>query len=213
MKISAPNVSADTIFSFYVISTVSGVTNSIQKLVKLTVSNCQAENCQIWSSSSTFVWTDWNDGYSLRSGTWVKNTASASATSQGLRFTNVSIIGSSFVIVSLMTLLNLSSMASLWAMINQVQMFLLLLLTRAYIPLDLQNIITGAKFTLNIASYINFQSFEFFGSILGEFNFKLSDQSLDSLNIKSNSSLFNISPTIILVLMINRNSKLNPIWI
>ena len=101
-----------------------------------------------------------------------------------------------------MSLLNLSSMASLWGMINQAQIFLLLLLTRAYIPLDLQNIITGAKFTLNISSYINFQSFGFFGSILGEFDFKLSDQSLDSLNIKSDSSLFNISPTIILALMI-----------
>ena len=202
IKISAPSVSADTTYSFYVISTVSGVINSIQKLVKLTVSNCQAENCQIWSSSSTFVWTDWNDGYSLRSGAWVKNTASATATSQGLRFTNISIIGSIFVLVALMSLLNLSSMASLWAMINQVQMFLLLLLTRAYIPLDLQNIITGAKFTLNIASYINFQSFGFSGSIFGEFDFGLSDQSLDSLNIKSNSSLFNISPTIILALMI-----------
>ena len=87
IKISAPSVSADTTYSFYVISMVSGVSNSVRKLVKLTVSNCQAENCQIWSSSSTFVWNDWNDGYSLRSGTWVKNTASA--TSQGLRFTNV----------------------------------------------------------------------------------------------------------------------------
>ena len=190
---------------------VSGVTSSIQKLVKLTVTNCQAENCQIWSSLSTFVWTVWNDGYSSRSGTWLKNTASE--TSQGLRLTNVSIIGTCFVIVALMSLLNLSSMASLWAMVNQVQMFLLLLLTRAYIPLDLQNIITGAKFTLNIASYINFQSFGFFGSIFKEFDFKLSDQSLDSLNIKSNSSLFNISPTIILALIINRNSKLNPMWI
>ena len=200
IKISAPSVSADTTFSFYVISTVSGVTNSIQKLVKLTVSNCQAENCQIWSSSSTFVWTDWNDGYSLRSGTWVKNTALA--TSQGLRFTNALLIEIIFVIVALMSLLNLSSMTSLWTMVNQVQIFLLLLLTRAYIPLDLQNIITGAKFTLNIASYINFQSFGFLGSILGEFDFKLSDQRLDSLNIKSDSSLFNISPTIILALMI-----------
>ena len=200
MKISAPSVSVDTTYIFYVISKVSGVTNSIQKLVKLTVSNCQAENCQIWSSSSTSVWTDWNNGYSLRSGNWVKNTASE--ISQGLRFTNVLIIGIIFVIVAMMSLLNLSSMTSLWGMANQAQIFLLLLLTRAYIPIDLQNIITSTKFELNIASYINFQSFGFFGSILGEFNFKLSDQSLDSLNIKSDSSIFNISPTIILALMI-----------
>ena len=200
MKISAPSVSADTTFSFYVISMVSGVTSSVRKLVKLTVSNCQAENCQIWSSSSTFVWTDWNDGYSLRSGTWVKNIASEA--SQGLRFTNVLLIGIIFVIIVLMSLFNLSSMASLWAMVNQAQIFLLLLLTRAYIPLDLQNIITGTKFTLNIASYINFQSFGELGSILGEFHFKLSDQSLDLLNIESDSSLFNISSTIILALMI-----------
>ena len=39
-------------------------------------------------------------------------------------------------------------------MLNQVKIFSLILEARAFFPLDFLNVITGAKFTLNIASYI-----------------------------------------------------------
>ena len=96
-----------------------------------------------------------------------------------------------------MSLTNSSSMASFWTMVNQVQLFFLLLLTRAFIPIDVQNVITGAKFALNIAPYIHFQSIEFINSAISEFDFSLSDQNLDLLNIESDSSIFNTSFIII----------------
>ena len=43
LTISALNVTADTIYSFYAISTISGITDLIQKQIKVTVINCSVE--------------------------------------------------------------------------------------------------------------------------------------------------------------------------
>ena len=93
-------------------------------------------------------------------------------------------------------------MSSLWAIVNQVQLYFFLLLTRASIPINIQNIIIGNKFSLNIASFIPFPNIEFLNSIINEFNFNLSNQSLELLNIKSDSSIFNLYSAITLVIMI-----------
>ena len=100
----------------------------------------------------------------------------------------------------MMSTMNSTSFASFWSAINQVQLFFLLFLTRAFIPIDIQNVITGGKFSLNIASYIKFPNFIY--SAINKFDFNLTNQTLDLLSIKSNSSLFNITPTIILALAV-----------
>ena len=105
------------------------------------------------------------------------------------------------LVVTLMSLINSSSMASLWTMINQVQLYFLLLLTRASIPYDVQNAIIGAKFALNIAQYSFISSMGLFRSTIGYFDFDLSDNTLNLLSINSDSSIFNISTIIILILI------------
>ena len=98
-----------------------------------------------------------------------------------------------------MSLINPASIASLWGMLNQAQLFFLILLTRASIPLDVQNVITSAKFSLNIASYIFIPNYGFLSLTIGQFDFNLSDKTLKLLSINSYSSLFNFFPIIILI--------------
>ena len=156
------------------------------------------QNWQMCSSSNVSIWSTWNSGYTLKSGSWII----ASDTSQALRITIISTLGASLWIVAVVSFFNPASTTSLWSMINQAQMFLLLLLTRAFIPLDVQNVILGVKFTMNIAPYFDFYKIRFIRSISEEFDFKLSNQSLELLGIKSDSSIFNIYPVIILALLI-----------
>ena len=197
LTIIAPRIDYDSYFSFYIFSSVSGTSISVQKLIKLTVTKCQVQNWQLCSSYNVLIWNTWSSGYNLKSGSWII----ASNISQTLRITIISIFGASLWIVTIFSLMNPASTTSLWSMINQAQLLLLLLLTRAFIPLDVQNVILGVKFSLNIASYFDFLKIEFIGSIIEEFDFKLSNQSLDLLDIKSDSSIYNISPTIILALL------------
>ena len=195
LTISAPSVNADTEFYFFVTSLIRGVSSPVQKLINLTVFNCQAQNWEKWSNSSSTTWVTWNSEYTLNSGSWII----ASTTSQVLSSTSSSALGASFGIITLMSFINPASIASLWSMINQAQLFFLILLTRATIPIDVQNVITGSKFTLNIASYIFNPRYEFLSSTIGQFDFSLSDNTFNQLSINSESSLFNFFPIIILV--------------
>ena len=44
LKISAPSVTSDTDYKFYVYSSINGFTNSVPKLIKLTILNCVSKN-------------------------------------------------------------------------------------------------------------------------------------------------------------------------
>ena len=56
LTIVAPSVSVDTVYSFYVTSTVTGITDSFQILIQLTIANWAVSNCQRWSVSSASSW-------------------------------------------------------------------------------------------------------------------------------------------------------------
>ena len=86
-------------------------------------------------------------------------------------------------------------------MINQAQLFYLILLARASIPIDVQNVITGSKLTLNIASLISIPNYGFLDLTIGQFNFSLNDKTLELLSVNSFSSLFNFFPIFILVII------------
>ena len=88
----------------------------------------------------------------------------------------------------------------IWSLLNQVQMFFLLLLTRAYIPFDIQTEITGPDFTLNIYWYIPFKKIGF--SIIEKFNFDLTNTLLEPLKVKSDSTIYNTYPFFSFLLII-----------
>ena len=52
------------------------------------------------------------------------------------------------------SLMNTTSLASFWMTKNQLQAFFLLLLTRAFIPNDIQAVVQGSGFVLNCYEYI-----------------------------------------------------------
>ena len=101
-----------------------------------------------------------------------------------------------------MSVFNTSSLSSLWAMMNQVQLYFLLFLTRAFIPLDIETVITGNTVTLNLPQYFDFQKTDFYSLIFDNFNFDLTNKEYDLLDVQSDSTAYNIGPTIILGVII-----------
>ena len=84
-----------------------------------------------------------------------------------------------------------------YCIMNQVQLFFLLFLTRAYIPLDVKTVITGNTAALNLPKFFSFERIEIYSSALDEFNFDLTNHEFDPLEVQSNSTIYNISPTIL----------------
>ena len=70
LTIAAPSVSSSTTYSFYIDSTISGISGPVQKIINLTVKKCTASNCKICTVTDSSVCATCNSGFSLSSGSW-----------------------------------------------------------------------------------------------------------------------------------------------
>ena len=123
--VTAPEVTSDTEYDFYINSTISGYQTQIQRQVKLTVINCSVQNCQKWSSSSGTSCAVWNPVIpSISEPTKSQNTTSGTTEKIGTAIASVS--WALFAIFTVQSIFNSASMSSFWSMINQMQMFLTL---------------------------------------------------------------------------------------
>ena len=120
LTIVAPNVSSSTTYSFYITSTISGMSSPVQKIINLTINKCTAFNCQLCSATNFAVCTSCNSGYNLNSGSCILNVSETNKAA--VEQSSVQIItGATLVLGLASSLLNSSSMASLWSMVNQTQ--------------------------------------------------------------------------------------------
>ena len=128
LTIAAPSVSSSTTYSFFIDSTVSGISGPAQKIINLTVNKsavsnsqiCTASNCQKCSATDSTVCMSCNSGYSLSSGSCkliVSEVPKAEVEQSSVQI----ITGATLVLWLASSLLNSSSTASLWSMLNQIQ--------------------------------------------------------------------------------------------
>ena len=198
LTITAPSVLVDTVYNFYINSATTSNTNLAQNLISFTIKGWLAESCQKWSSTDSSVWVTWTNNYELKSGKWSavetqKSTTNseAKATAEALSSASGAVVGATSGIVGFGSLMNTSSMASLWSLVNQMQIFFLLFLTRAYIPEEVGIAIKGPSFALNPSSYLPFKKIKMYDSVLEKFNFEQSTLfPFAVLSLKSNNIIF-----------------------
>ena len=199
LTLVTPDVSSDTIYSFYASSSISGVSDTIPKLIKLTVQNWSVNNCIKCSSSSASVCQTWNTGYALSSGACnSSSSSSASNIANALKLVIQICVGTAVVVVLLCSMLNSTTL--LWSLINQLQLFMLLLLTGVFIHADVKAVITGVKVLSNPFEYITYTDIGFYNSFINNFKFSLNNTLLESLGIKSTSSIYNTSSLFVTII-------------
>ena len=119
-SITAPNVTFDTTFCFYISSVILGSSSPIQKLISVTVLNWAVDFCSTCSSPS--VCSVCNDNYTLStSGTCNIQVVKPYEVGKGPVVTSLTTTGLSSAIISASGLANPSSLGSLWSSINQIQ--------------------------------------------------------------------------------------------
>ena len=212
LTIAAPSVSSSSTYSFNIDSTVSGMSGPVQKIINLTVNKsavsnsqiCAASNCQKCSATNSAVCSSCNSGYNLNSGSCIVNVSEseASGTAKSLNMSNQAAIGAIAMFSIGLSLTNLSSLASLWSVINQMQIFFLLFLTGAFIPKDIESIITGLKICLNPFSYFQSNSGGDSNFVSRFFDFGLGNINLEKLGIKSDSTIVNVYSFILSMIFI-----------
>ena len=123
LTIAAPSVSSSTSYSFYIDSTVSGMSGPVQKIINLTIKKCTVSNCQICTVTDSSVCATCNSGFSLSTGSWNLPETAKSEVAKLLSTANQVIVGAIALISVGSSWTNLSSMASLRSVINQMQIF------------------------------------------------------------------------------------------
>ena len=205
LNIKAPEVTSNTNYYFYVNSLVSGSSNPIKKLIKLTVEKWVVKNWYKCSNQSGTIWAICASGYSLREGSWVSNLLIQTEDGAILKTILQAIIIGGAIVSVLSNLLNNTSLLSMWLIFEQVQLFLLLILTRAFIPEDVKEWITGISFVFNPFKFFSFLNMSTVNPIANNFNFKLTDSLYNSLNMDSDSTLYNIYMFIWLMMIVLLN--------
>ena len=188
LKITTPSSASSISYSFYINAQVSSVTNPIQKLITIKVTPWSAKNCQKWTVEDSTKWSSCNTNYYLTSGSCSNE---ATSTIKAMSTTTNSLIGGTAALVILSSTIHSASFASLWAIINQLQMFLLILLTRAYLPLDIVNFIVGSKIAMSPYDYIPFKKSSYSYSVNDLFDFDQNDEILSKIGLDSGSSFVN----------------------
>ena len=216
LTIIAPGTITTSSYSFYVSSAITGVTNSVNKIITINLINWSVSNCQYWVSTSGTVWATWNSGYSLSSGAWTliptttqsttttqpKSTAAINlvpqlkTTAEVGQTTTTTSMAVSAGSVAASNAASSSSVSSIWSMINQIQIFFLLLLTRAFLPDSVKQVITGSNVLLNPFEFISFLNSENYGSSLNKFDFDLNNPLFKSFKLKSQSTITNLFSSI-----------------
>ena len=79
--------------------------------------------------------------------------------------------------------------------------FLLLLLTRAYIPEDVKAVIEGTDFSSNIYGYIPFTNIDIYQFFLENFEFELTNTLLEPIGIKYDSTVANLASVILFTIL------------
>ena len=132
LSINASEVSLDTKFDFYINSAVSGASSPIQKLIKLIITNCAAKNWKKCISTNSLTCETCLSGYVLSSGVWDIPKTTASETAKTLSKTITSVVIAITGIVVLASMINPLSIASLWMTINQLQLFVFVILCKIF---------------------------------------------------------------------------------
>ena len=228
LSISSLEVTADTVYHFYVNTLNSTATFPAHKLIELTVKNvvvttstsatpsstppqqsCLVSNCKSCISTSNYIWSEWNSGYGLQSGSWYVLCCSSTTTSWPSKHisnwtttsasviagtTTNSVVGATAWIAVGSSLMNAASFSSLWSMVNQLQLFFLLLITNIYLPDGVTATITQSNFFVFPFSFFKIKHIGSIDIGIDNFDIELNNANIEYFGINSESTLFNIYP-------------------
>ena len=195
LKISTPTVASTSSYAFYVSSSVSGVTTLFNKLITIQINKWGVQNCKNWTSTDNKVWSTWNSGYVLSSGSWViyteSSSSSSSSSANAAESTLISTVSVTSAIILISSIMTFSSFTTIWTLVNQIQCLFFVLLTRIYLPYDVVYFIVGLNFALFPFDSLSFKSSSASTSINDLFDFEQEDDILSKMGLESGSSFVN----------------------
>ena len=187
LKITIPSYTSTT-YLFSIDSTVSGVSTSIPKLVYLKSNKWSSSHWKQCTTTSYTTWDICNYGYVVSNGNWIDE---QSDSVKSASIVTKSVTGMTFGLSIGLGLLSNSSISSFWSMINQLQLFFLLLLTKSYFPQSIINIVVGSDFAQFNLNFLPFGQVSSTNYLIDWFDWDQNDDVLYKIGVGSWSSFVN----------------------
>ena len=111
------------------------------------------------------------------------------------------LIGAIIFVSVLVSIINVSSPISMWFIINQFQMLMLLLLTRAYMPKRVRQYLTDMNIVLFNFNFIPVYRISLIYDLYLWIKFDHNDDDLKDIGVKSGSTIVNNISTIAILIL------------
>ena len=192
LNVSTPGVSQNTSFEFAINVTISGDSTVYQKPVTINViyDGCAIEN---WFECETSgqQCKQCDSGYEMIYGPTSCDSIDSSEEIEAYSYSTIAVLSVGITASVLVSLLTTSSPHTIWLMMNQYQLLILLPLTKAYIPIDVIKYILGMEFTLFNLNFMNFDGAFRYDNLLHDFSDKQTDWYKTQIGIKYQSAIVN----------------------
>ena len=108
----------------------------------------------------------------------------------------------SLFVVAVFSCKNSTSMWSFWSIVGQMQMLILVFLSRSVTSEDVRKLLSTSNFTLNIYHYIYIPRIKFYDLAFSSVKFELTTSSLNDVLLDSDSWVYNLYPVMTCVFVI-----------
>ena len=115
---------------------------------------------------------------------------------------NQATVGVGTSVGAVASLIGMSSPVGVFAMINQFQLLLLILISGVYLSDGVKVTITGMGFSMCNFDFLKLENINIIGDIFNYLSFDQTNQSLNEIGIKSGNAFINISKLLFLFLLL-----------
>ncbi|CAI2381144.1 unnamed protein product [Moneuplotes crassus] len=175
------------------------------KKFEITVEECSIQNCKLCKLGDSNICETCEDGYqNANEQTSCSEIATTSEVSRSSATTKAAaaLTTSSIIIASSSSILSLSSINSIFSIMNSLQLAILLPLVPDYFSLKVLDILSGMGFAMMSFDFIKFEDLPCAQDLTDWVSYPQSDQYLNSLGMRSGSSVVNYLSLMAIILLI-----------
>ena len=193
LKMNTPSVNSDSSYSFK-IQTKYGNLYSDQKIINLKVLNWLVENWDLCENDPSF-WQIWSSEYLLSTdrNSWeLINLVGKSNSIETNDAISIAEIATQIAIGASVAMGSTNSAQSIWASINQFQLYLLVPMLGIYIDLNVLSFLKGFSFAIFSYSFTKIEKIKFVSEALSIFPEELNTEYLSDIGITHIPSIYKI---------------------
>ncbi|CAI2381390.1 unnamed protein product [Moneuplotes crassus] len=188
--------------TFYFSLQISFNSEIYYKKFEITVEECSIQNCVLCKLGNSNICETCEDGY-LNSNEPVSCSKIAEIPETlGTAEAEAILVASSVVLASASSILSLSSINSIFSLMNSLQLATLLPLVPDYFSPKVLDFLSGMGFTMLSFDFIKFKDLPFAKDLTNWVSYPQSDQYLNSLGMRSGSSVVNYLSLMAIILLI-----------